>query len=596
MQKYSITQPQIDDVLSWIRLGDIAIPEIQRPFVWNASKVRDLVDSLYSGFPIGYLITWKNPDIRLKDGSRSEGKKILIDGQQRVIALKAALLGEYIINDDYKKVRIKIAFHPADEKFEVSNPAIEKDNDWIPDISKLFKKEMNLLSFVDAYCERNIEADKNVVFEALSKLNKITTKQIGVIELSSELDIEVVTEIFIRINSQGVTLSQADFAMSKIAASERFNGPNIRKCIDYFCHLAIAPEFYTQLIDQDKDFVNTEYFSSMVWLKNEKDDLYDPSYKDMIRVAFTYKFERGRLKDLVSLLSGRNFETREYEEEIEKNSFNTLKDGLFDFMSETNFKRFIMILKSAGFVDSSLIRSQNVVNYAYALYLKLREEKYKDAEIEEYIRKWFVLSILTKRYSSSPESSFDFDIKRSSNGNFPNYFKEVQEAELSDAFWNSGLVQNLDTSVASSPFFHVYLAAQVKKNDKGFLSKEITVKDLIEHRGDIHHIFPRAYLKRKGLTRGKYNQIANYVYMQSEINIRVGNKSPKIYFAELEKQVAENDSIYGGITDKDDLMRNLRMNCIPEDIFKMDIDDYDDFLIKRRRLMAKKIKDYYYSL
>jgi hypothetical protein len=596
MQKYSITQPQIDDVLSWIRLGDIAIPEIQRPFVWNASKVRDLVDSLYSGFPIGYLITWKNPDIRLKDGSRSEGKKILIDGQQRVIALKAALLGEYIINDDYKKVRIKIAFHPADEKFEVSNPAIEKDNDWIPDISKLFKKEMNLLSFVDAYCERNIEADKNVVFEALSKLNKITTKQIGVIELSSELDIEVVTEIFIRINSQGVTLSQADFAMSKIAASERFNGPNIRKCIDYFCHLAIAPEFYTQLIDQDKDFVNTEYFSSMVWLKNEKDDLYDPSYKDMIRVAFTYKFERGRLKDLVSLLSGRNFETREYEEEIEENSFNTLKDGLFDFMSATNFKRFIMILKSAGFVDSSLIRSQNVVNYAYALYLKLREEKYKDSEIEEYIRKWFVLSILTKRYSGSPESSFDFDIKRSSNGGFPNYFKEVQEAELSDAFWDSGLVQNLDTSVASSPFFHVYLAAQVKKNDKGFLSKEITVKDLIEHRGDIHHIFPRAYLKSKGLTRGKYNQIANYVYMQSEINIRVGNKSPKIYFAELEKQVAENDSIYGGITDKDDLMRNLRMNCIPEDIFKMDIDDYDDFLIKRRRLMAKKIKDYYYSL
>jgi hypothetical protein len=596
MQKYAITQPQIDDVLSWIRLGDIAVPEIQRPFVWNASKVRDLVDSLYSGFPIGYLITWKNPDIRLKDGSRSEGKKILIDGQQRVIALKAALLGEYIINDDYKRVRIRIAFHPADEKFEVSNPAIEKDNDWIPDISKLFKKEMNLLSFVDAYCERNIEADKNVVFEALSKLNKITTKQIGVIELSSELDIEVVTEIFIRINSQGVTLSQADFAMSKIAANERFDGPNIRKCIDYFCHLAIAPEFYTQLIDQDKDFINTEYFPSMMWLKNEKDDLYDPSYKDMIRVAFTYKFERGRLKDLVSLLSGRNFETREYEEEIEENSFNTLKDGLFDFMSATNFKRFIMILKSAGFVDSSLIRSQNVVNYAYALYLKLREEKYKDSEIEEYIRKWFVLSILTKRYSGSPESSFDFDIKRSSNGGFPNYFKEVQEAELSDAFWDSGLVQNLDTSVASSPFFHVYLAAQVKKNDKGFLSKEITVKDLIEHRGDIHHIFPRAYLKSKGLTRGKYNQIANYVYMQSEINIRVGNKSPKIYFAELEKQVAENDSIYGGITDKDDLMRNLRMNCIPEDIFKMDIDDYDDFLIKRRRLMAKKIKDYYYSL
>lgn len=596
MQKYSINQPQIDILLSWIKNGDIAIPEIQRPFVWDASKVRDLIDSLYSGYPIGYLITWRNPDVRLKDGTKSEGKKILIDGQQRVTALMAALLGQHIVDESYKKVRIQIAFHPADEKFEVSNPAIENDNDWIPDISKLFTKDMDLLSFVDNYCKRNVGADRTKVYEALDKLDKITTKQIGIIELNQELDIEVVTEIFIRINSQGVTLSQADFAMSKIASNNRFDGPNIRKCIDYFCHLSIAPEFYSTFKEQDKEFTNTEYFPKMVWLKDVKDDLYDPSYRDMIRVAFTYKFERGRLKDLVSLLSGRNFVTRDYEEEIEESSFKTLKEGLFDFMNETHFKRFLMIIKSAGFIDKSLIRSQNVLNYAYILYLKLREEGYNDANIEQYVRKWFVLSILTRRYSGSPESAFDFDIKRSSNRNFPKYLEEVEEAELSDAYWKAGLVQNLDTSVASSPFFNIYLASQVKEHDKGFLSKAISVKDLIEQRGDVHHIFPRAYLQKKGLSRGQYNQIANYVYTQSEINIILKDNSPKVYLAEIKKQIEKNQNDISGITNMEDLVKNLKMNCVPEEISEMDFNNYDDFLMKRRKLMAKKIRDYYYSL
>ncbi len=206
------------------------------------------------------------------------------------------------------------------------------------------------------------------------------------------------------------------------------------------------------------------------------------------------------------------------------------------------------------------------------------------------------MSILTKRYSGSPESAFDFDIKRSSNGKFPNYLRQVEEAELSDAYWTAGLVQNLDTSVASSPFFHVYLAAQAKMNDRGFLSKDITVKDLIEHKGDIHHIFPKSYLQKHGLSRGRYNQIANYVYMQSEINIRVGNKAPKEYFEELREQVNSNETIYGGITDEKALMKNLKMNSIPEEIFDMTIEDYDEFLLKRRELMAEKIRKYYESL
>ena len=98
MQKYSVNQHLIETILSFVKAGDIAIPEIQRPFVWDSSKVRDLMDSLYQGYPIGYVIAWRNPNVRLKDGSLSEGKKILIDGQQRVTALTAAILGEYVVN------------------------------------------------------------------------------------------------------------------------------------------------------------------------------------------------------------------------------------------------------------------------------------------------------------------------------------------------------------------------------------------------------------------------------------------------------------------------------------------------------------------
>lgn len=596
IQKYNVNQHLVETLLAWVKGGEIAIPEIQRPFVWQSSKVRDLMDSLYQGFPIGYVITWRNPNIKLKDGSSSEGKKILIDGQQRVTALTAAILGDHVINKDYQRVRIKIAFNPVEEKFEVQTPVILKDKQWIPDISDVLSGQHNSFTFINSYIKNNPEAEEEKIVDAITRLFNLTKKQIGLIDLAAELDIETVTDIFIRINSQGVVLSQADFAMSKIASNEVYGGQTLRKAIDYFCHLAIAPEFYQFIADNDSDFSGTEYFQKMSWLKNENDDLYDPSYTDMLRVAFTTEFNRGKMADLVSLLSGRNFETRTFEDTIAENSYSKLKQGVFNFMNETNFKRFVMIIKSTGFIDSKMIRSQNALNFAYIIYLKLRAKETDQGLIETYVRKWFVYSILTGRYSGSPESMFDFDIKQIENKTFGEYLKEKEDGELSDAFWNVNLVQRLDTSVASSPFFNVYLASQVKNNDRGFLSKEISVNNLILHRGDIHHIFPRNYLKKAGLTRSKYNQIANYVYMQQEVNIKVGNKAPNIYFGEVKDQCEGGHLKYGAISDRNDLKNNLDENCIPDSIFEMTIDNYQDFLNQRRRLMAKKIKEYYYSL
>jgi hypothetical protein len=594
MQKYAVNQQLIETLLAWVNSGEIAIPEIQRPFVWDSSKVRDLMDSLYQGYPVGYVIAWRNPNVRLKDGSLSEGKKILIDGQQRVTALTAAILGQYVINKTYERVKIKIAFHPIDERFEVQNPAILKDKTWLPDIAQAINGD--LFEIADQYFELNPDVDKKLVRNSFSNLMNIPKKQIGIIELAADLDIETVTEIFIRINSKGVVLSQADFAMSKIASNTEYNGNELRKAIDYFCHLAIAPEFYKHIVDNDIEFAKTEFFQKMQWLKTEIEDLYDPDYNDLIRVAFTTQFNRGRLSDLVSLLSGRNFETRTYEDTIAEQSFATLKTGVSNYINETNFKRFLMIIKSAGFISPKLIRSQNAINFAYIVYLKLKELGVNSVAIESYVRRWFVYSILTGRYSGSPESVFDFDIKQISQKPFDEYLKEKQEGELSDAFWNASLPQSLDTSVAISPYFHVFLAAQVKSNDRGFLSKDVLVSDLISLRGDIHHLFPKDYLKKNGLDRSKYNQIANYVYMQSEINIKVGNKPPKDYFEVITNQMQENNKQVSGLSTHQELLDNLKMNAVPTEMMQMSIDDYNDFLIIRRKLMATKIKEYYHSL
>lgn len=581
--------------MTWIKTGEIAIPEIQRPFVWEPKKVRDFLDSLYQGYPVGYLIAWRNPDVKLKDGTSSSGKRILIDGQQRITALMASLLAYEVINKDYKKARIRIAFNPLDKKFEVSNPALEKDAPWVPDIAVVFDPKTSMFDLVNAYCERNPYTKKDDIFRSLELLRGITSNQIGLIELAPELDIETVTKIFIRVNSEGVPLSQADFAMSKIAVNDAHNGNILRKAIDYFCHLSVAPEFYIT-VKNDAEFAKSEFFTQMSWLKNENDNLYDPSYTDMLRVAFTSEFKRGKLEDLVALLSGRNFETKQYEEAIVADSFTRLKSGISRFINETHFKRFIMIIRSAGFVDASMIGSQNALNFAFILYLTLREQGVPDAEIERFVRRWYVLSVLTGRYSSSPESAFDYDIRQIHAQGIGPFSESIIKGELSDAFWDASLPLEMNTSVASSPYFCLYMAAQVKANDRGFLSKDIAIRELVEVKSDVHHIFPREFLKANGIPRGQYNQIANYVVAQSEINITIGKKEPKIYFTQLIEQCNGGSKRYGNITTSSDLTENYRMNCIPDGIDKMTVTDYPVFLAQRRKLMAQKIKLYFESL
>lgn len=601
-EKYSVTQLSVNNILALIDSKDIAIPEIQRPFVWKRAQVRDLIDSLYNGYPTGYLIIWQNPNVRLRDGRDSNGKKILIDGQQRVTALMAAILGQPVINAEYKETTIKIAFNPleqdAEERFSVQDSSHLKSKKWIPDISIIFKNDFDIVEFSQDYCLNNPEIGTKEFGKIISRLRSIANRMIGVLELAHHIEINEVTEIFVRINSAGKRLNESDFAMSKIAADEKFGGNMLRKAIDYFCHLAVEPGYYTYISANDKAFMDSEYAQMVKWLKDDKESIYDPDYGDMLRVSFMHIFGRGKLADLVSLLSGRNFETRTFEEEISERSFTDLRKGVVNFMNEYNFSQFVLAIKSAGFVNPRQINSQMTLDFAYTLYLILStSEAVPKNEIKHYVQKWYVLSTLTSRYIASPESAMDKDIRNIQAKGFVQFFKETEEAVLSDTFWEIGLVQALETSAINSPYFNTFLAAQVHAGDRALFASSIKVENLITIMGDVHHIFPKEYLKDHQITdRAKYNQVANYVYLDPQVNISIGKKSPGEYFGIVYEQCETKDRKIGTITGFDDLLDNLSVNCLPEDIFDMSFTNYENFLIARRKKMAQKIKRYYNSL
>lgn len=605
LQKYSTNSLPVSVLISQILSKQIAIPEIQRPFVWKAKQVRDLMDSLYKGYPTGYIIIWQNPNIKLKDGSLSVGKKIIIDGQQRITALMTAIAGLPIVNSDYKKCRIKIAFNPfaalSDDKdaeiFAVQDSSHLKSKKWIPDIAEIFQTGFNMFGFVREYCTNNPDMRNSDLGEILSKLLNIGNRQIGIIELSDTLEIDLVTDIFIRINSKGTSLSQGDFVMSKIAADEKFGGNQLRKAIDYFSHLAIEPSFYSTIKENDVDFARSDYFPKMEWLKDDLETVFDPDCDDVLRVAFMYKFKRAKLADLVGLLSGRDFKTRDYNESIVENTYKELIDGVKNVINENNFKQFMIAIKGAGFVSNKLVTSNMALDFAYTLYLILKKnESIAVGEVKRIVQKWYVLSVLTGRYSSSPETAFAKDLRLIDENGVQKVLQDIEAATLSDNFWNVKVVQDLEYTSTNNPTFLVFLAAQIMQNDVSLLSTNVPVRDLVLLGGDIHHIFPKDYLKKLGHEKNSYNQDANYVYLDKPINISIGNKAPNVYFGEAFEQCETQTIKVGAITDKQQLLENLKANCIPENVKDMDESNYSDFLAERRKMMAEKIKNYYNSL
>ncbi len=210
----------------------------------------------------------------------------------------AALLGQEVLTKDYETVRIRIAFHPVEERFEVSQPGHPEGRAWIPDVATALRARRQPDRAHRRATRQESRGRSGPAFAWCSRRSrKIINNHVGLIELAEDLDIETVTEIFIRVNSAGAELSPGRLRHVEDRRQRDLWRQLLRKAIDYFCHLAVAPEFLPKHREGRQAFAASEFLPKMRWLKDVNDDLYDPTYTDMLRVAFTSEFGRGKLQD-----------------------------------------------------------------------------------------------------------------------------------------------------------------------------------------------------------------------------------------------------------------------------------------------------------
>ena len=591
---YKITQYSVSSILGYVENSQIAIPEIQRPFVWKGEEVRALIDSLYEGYPIGYLIVWQNSQVRVRNFGKGGTKKILIDGQQRVTALMAALLGKEVLDEQYQSHRIRIAFNPlagkGEERFAVCDTKHEEDSRWIPDISIFFRRDFSFRQFEKEYKEANPDEDFTPLEESVDTLKEIVKHQVGVIELSFLLDIDVVSEIFIRINLQGKPLNQEDFVMSKISVNEQYGGDYIRNCIDYFCHLLREPSFYQVLQQNETEFFNSEYGKALTWCQNEEQSLYIPSYADVLKVVLISYFGKTRIGDLVHLLSGRDgekkiFSKKEISKKVSEEAFEKLGAGVKAFVCEENFQGFQKALKKAGYSCSRLLYSQSVLNYCYAMYLLMYRQGIGEKERESLLSKWITMAMITGHYQSGGESTVQKDYANAQEEGFASYLAQIEELKLTDEFYNNILSEKFTSTTARTAPFLAYVATQCARGVHSLYS-DVTIEELYKNKTESYQILPKAYLAKCGYkTREIYGQVANLTYISKETKDIIRKKSPVDYKVDLEKAI--------GI---EKIRTSLKENGLAETIFTANETDVIQILDDRRRQMASEIRDFYKTL
>lgn len=586
VKNYHVDNVTIEEILGWIKQGKIGLPEMQRPFVWSTAKVRDLIDSLYNGYPIGYIVTWQNPAVGLKNDSSSNNKEIIIDGQQRLTALKAALSGEKVVSQQYITKRIKISFKPSTGEFNTLNSAIEKDPLWINDISDIFKSDFNSYSYVTDNAKKLGMAPEDLG-ATLQKLLAIRQSEIGDIKLGYNLSIGAVTDIFNRINSKGVSLSSADLAMSRLSADTVHGGNNLRKQIEYFVQLLNDPNLLENIVKFDSDFANTKEFGQIKWIASEVNPIYKPRYADILHLILATSFKRGKLSDMVSLISGRDFEARNYSEEGMKANYEKMQAGATLVFNKSNFQRYLMILRDMGMRNSGKLGlvGHGVFNFGYILFLYLhRITNLSQEKIASYLKRWIIMSALTGRYSGSSETITESDLKVISRDANPiNVLDDILDREMNDSFWNGTLPNMLRVQSTQASSWRIFQMSQIYGKDTAWLAKDTSTETVMLEEGNIHHIFSQAYLRKNGFSKGDINRIANYVWVTQPKNLEISDKAPKDYLSD------ENIIEFMSET-------NNRENAIPEEIVEYDFHNYSDFLNQRRHLMAKKMREFYENM
>lgn len=555
-----------------IDTGDIGLPDIQRPFVWSHTKVRNLFDSMYRGFPVGYLLFWSNAGVGVRqigDGTKQSSPRLLIvDGQQRLTSLYSVLRGKPVLNENYSETRLRIGFRPRDAQFTVTDPAIEKDPDYLPDISVLWAEgqrrqvERDFLARLSKTQELKREEEDRLT-EALDRLYDLQHYPFTAMELSASVDEEQVAEVFVRINSQGITLNQDDFILTLMSVFWEEG----RKELERFSREARKPTTGT-----------ASPFNHFI----------EPDPGQLLRVAIALGFRRGALRHVYSLLRGRDLKTGQFSEQQREAQFDTLRSAQSFSLDLTNWHEFLKVLIRAGFRSGRMITSQNALLYAYAFFLIGRHDYGVDAyRLREVIARWFFMSALTGRYTSSPESRVEQDLNRlpeeKSADAFVDALDGIVDQTLTRDYWGIALPNALATSSARSPELFAYYAALVLL-DARVLFSHLRVSELFDPAVNAkkaalerHHLFPRAYLAKTGRSGPRvYNQIANMALLEWPDNAAVSDTAPADYFPALMERLKPAES------------ENARFwHALPAGWEQL---EYEHFIETRRRLMANVIR------
>ena len=579
---YSPITPEVDTVLNDVLLGRIGLPDLQRPFVWKNDKVRDLLDSMLRGYPIGYIMLWESPgemdDKKTVIGSNSKTytapKELVIDGQQRLTALLSAFYGVSVRDKSYKERVIRIAYDPLNRTFKVADAATDRDPRYVSAVSEVFKayKDNTFYEYCDAFFDSLNESnekkdepaitseERNRIRRGFDDLIALEHYLVPTLNISYQADEEMVAEIFVRVNSKGQALGQDDFIMTLLSVYE----PEMRERIEEFCaksHVPAQGTSYNPLI------------------------VVSPTH--VIRATVGVGFKRGRLRYAYQILRGRNLQTKETSAETRIENFEKFGKALDKVLDLNNWHAYINILAQAGYISSSQVTSANALFFCYAFYLIGKYEFGMDTiPLQKLTRRWFYASALTAFYVGSFESDFERQLNDvaalGSADEFVAYFEREIAALLTDDYFRVTLPQNYDANEATGPSWQGFVAAQVVLGVKVLFSTAPLAQLLTmgssgkKNALDKHHLFPDHYLKERGYFSNRSNR-ANFTYLDYQNNIYIQDDAPQDYVPRYRDALGE-----------DKFKRCCREHALPEGFESM---DYEEFLAQRRVLMAQLVKD-----
>ena len=570
---------QVGQLVANIETGALALPDIQRPFVWPQSKVRDLLDSMYKGFPVGQLMFWQtgaDPGIKqigIDKKPIQAPYHLIVDGQQRLTSLYAVVTGEAVLREDFTETRIKVAFNPWTEQFIIPDATTSKNPEWLPDITALFG---SFLSTVEGYLKRISavrdvsEEEREHIFAVFDRVRDLNKYQFSVVELDATADEEQVAEVFVRTNSEGVVLNQADFILTLMSVFWEKG----RKKLEEFTRASKVP--------------STTGSSPFNWYLQ-------PQPAQLLRVSAALAFRRARLKHVYAALRGRDLETGKPVPDQREQQFELLATAQDDVLELTNWLEFMHVLDRAGYKGSKMISSENAIMYTYALWLiGLKDCGVSRDELREVMARWFFMVSITARYSASFESQMERDLEpfreELSSAEFCRIINQKVADSLTNDFWEITLPNELSTSASRSPALLAYIAALNILDAQPLLSTgsvrtwldpAVSTKKGIER----HHLFPRNYLKNIGVTKVRViNQIANMALVEWTDNIEISDEAPSDYWPrELEKKNFSKETIE----------QQMYWHALPKDWHIM---EYDEFLQQRRQLMARIVKNAFNEL